>query len=267
MAKELEQNHNPLPEVSFAEFTLPDYEQWKNEAVAALKGAPFEKKLFTKTYEGIALEPIYTQAHTQNLQQPHTFPGGPDYLRSVKAEGYLKEPWAAAQAADSAVPAESNAILKYELAKGATAVNIVLADSVRQGQDFNAAAYERGVIVATLADIEALLQDIDLTKYPIQIAAGASALPVLALLQAHAKQENLAQYTGCVGADPLGALAEYGTLPAALPALYDEMAQCINWAKEQMPQMRTVLVQGQVYDNGGANSVQEVAYCPLLAPP
>ena len=42
------------------EFPAASYEQWKEQAVAALKGKPFES-LFTKTIEGVTLEPLYTQ--------------------------------------------------------------------------------------------------------------------------------------------------------------------------------------------------------------
>lgn len=42
------------------EFPTASYDQWKEEAIKALKGKPFES-LFTKTIEGITLEPLYTQ--------------------------------------------------------------------------------------------------------------------------------------------------------------------------------------------------------------
>lgn len=42
------------------EFPAASYEQWKEQATAALKGKPFES-LFTKTIEGVTLEPLYTQ--------------------------------------------------------------------------------------------------------------------------------------------------------------------------------------------------------------
>lgn len=42
------------------EFQTASYEQWKEEAIKALKGKPFES-LFTKTFEGVTLEPLYTQ--------------------------------------------------------------------------------------------------------------------------------------------------------------------------------------------------------------
>lgn len=42
------------------EFQTASYEKWKEEAVKALKGKPFES-LFTKTIENITLDPLYTE--------------------------------------------------------------------------------------------------------------------------------------------------------------------------------------------------------------
>lgn len=42
------------------EFQTASYEQWKEEAVKALKGKSFES-LFTKTIENITLDPLYTE--------------------------------------------------------------------------------------------------------------------------------------------------------------------------------------------------------------
>lgn len=42
------------------EFPKPTYDEWKEQAIKALKGKPFES-LFTNTFEGITLQPLYTQ--------------------------------------------------------------------------------------------------------------------------------------------------------------------------------------------------------------
>lgn len=42
------------------EFPSASFDEWKDQAVIALKGKPFES-LFTKTIEGVTLEPLYTQ--------------------------------------------------------------------------------------------------------------------------------------------------------------------------------------------------------------
>ena len=70
-----EKDATPLAPVSFDEFECTSYEQWKDAAVETLKGAPFEKKLLTKTYEGITLEPIYTEESAAAFAQQFSFPG------------------------------------------------------------------------------------------------------------------------------------------------------------------------------------------------
>ena len=54
-----------FPDVPLDEFTPPTDEEWKAACEALLKGAPFEKVMFTKTYEGITFEPMYTKKHTE----------------------------------------------------------------------------------------------------------------------------------------------------------------------------------------------------------
>ena len=49
-----------FPAVSFDEFTPPTYEEWVDACNALLKGKPFEKTMYTPTYEGITFDPIYT---------------------------------------------------------------------------------------------------------------------------------------------------------------------------------------------------------------
>jgi hypothetical protein len=51
----------------FSEFPHQTYEEWRQVAEKSLKGASFEKKLFSKTYEEIDLQPIYWQKDVDNL--------------------------------------------------------------------------------------------------------------------------------------------------------------------------------------------------------
>jgi|GEM_PF-4452179 len=59
-----------FPDVPLDEFTPPTDEEWKAACEALLKGAPFEKKMFTKTYEGITFDPMYTRGPTAASRGP-----------------------------------------------------------------------------------------------------------------------------------------------------------------------------------------------------
>ena len=250
----------PLPEVDFEEFVPSDYEAWKEAAVAALKGAPFEKAMYTSTYEGITLDPLYTASDTQDLRAARTFPGSYP-LRGASAAGNLRRPWEIAQFCDETLPGDAHEGIVHELDRGASTVAFVLDGRTLEGLDADSdAAEDGGVSVSSLDDLDALLGDLP-ARHPLYIHAGASALPLLALLDALAARRKISLGTvaGCVGADPLGALLERGSLPAGLDALFGEMAQTFAWARDRETPLRTVLIRGSVFHNGGASAVQEVA--------
>ena len=68
----------------FSEFKPATYEEWYAEAVKLLKGAPFDKKMFTKTPEGITLKPIYNRS---DVDFEIALPGYGNYVRGTKADG------------------------------------------------------------------------------------------------------------------------------------------------------------------------------------
>ena len=252
-----------FPDVPLDEFTPPTDEEWKAACEALLKGAPFEKKMFTKTYEGITFDPMYTRKHTEDILPKGVMPGMGDYLRGVDAAGYIGKPWGIAQACDETLPAENNELLRHEHDKGATIYHIVLDTASRTGVDARQAETvgDTGTSVTTVEDMHVLLTGLDLAKFPLYVYAGANAVPLLALVAAarRASGEDMAEVRGIVGADPIGALAADGKLPASLDAHYDSLAAAARWATGNAPHLRTVFVRSDVYSNGGANDVQEVA--------
>ena len=252
-----------FPDVPLDEFTPPTDEEWKAACEALLKGAPFEKKMFTKTYEGITFDPMYTRKHTEDILPKGVMPGMGDYLRGVDAAGYIGKPWGIAQACDETLPAENNELLRHEHDKGATIYHIVLDTASRTGVDARQAEAvgDTGTSVTTVEDMHVLLTGLDLAKFPLYVYAGANAVPLLALVAAarRASGEDMAEVRGIVGADPIGALVADGKLPASLDAHYDSLAAAARWATVNAPHLRTVFVRSDVYSNGGANDVQEVA--------
>lgn len=252
-----------FPDVPLDEFTPPTDEEWKAACEALLKGAPFEKKMFTRTYEGITFDPMYTRKHTEDILPKGVMPGMGDYLRGVDAAGYIGKPWGIAQACDETLPAENNELLRHEHDKGATIYHIVLDTASRTGVDARQAETvgDTGTSVTTVEDMHVLLTGLDLAKFPLYVYAGANAVPLLALVAAarRASGEDMAEVRGIVGADPIGALAADGKLPASLDAHYDSLAAAARWATVNAPHLRTVFVRSDVYSNGGANDVQEVA--------
>lgn len=258
-----------FPEVTFDEFTPPTDEEWKVACEALLKGAPFEKVMYTKTYEGITFEPMYTYKRTDEILPRTSFPGMGDYMRGANVSGYVGKPWGIAQACDETLPKENNELLKFENSKGSTVYNVRLDTATLRNQDVKDAEKvgEYGCSITTLDDMHQLLDGLKLEEYPLYMYGGASALPVLAMTAAtlQASGKAMEKVTGFVGANPIGTMVRAGKNYATLSQLYDEMAECAKWALKNAPGLRTVMVRDDVFSRGGANDVQDTAYILAMA--
>ncbi|MDR1580567.1 MAG: acyl-CoA mutase large subunit family protein, partial [Synergistaceae bacterium] len=232
-------------EADFGEFAETTYEQWKVAAIKALKDAPFDKSMYTRTYEGITLEPLYTREMCEALGVGYSLPGEALMLRGASAGGYLGAPFDVAQDVTSGSAAETAALLKHELEHGTTAITF------RAG--------EGGTPVSSPEDAKTIIGGLDVKKFPFHIYTGASGDAAKHFLSAAKELGALADMSGCIGSDPIGAYLETGSLPRDFDALIDEMAETIKNARTA-GKLRTVLLRGAVYHEGGANSAQETAY-------
>ncbi|MER2556065.1 MAG: methylmalonyl-CoA mutase family protein [Candidatus Competibacter denitrificans] len=256
---------------TFNEFPPTPYEEWRKAIDKILKGAPFEKRLITKTYEDIDLQPMYRQEDIAGLPHLDGLPGFTPYLRGATPMGYATTSWDVAQEMPYSTPAAFNAALKADLERGQNAVNIVLDRPTLAGVDADQAEADDvgkgGLSISSVADLAAALEGVDLEKTPVYIQASTSALTFTALLAGLVKQQgkSLDKVRGAIGMDPLGQLARDGRLPRDLDGIYEVMAQLATWAKNNAPQLRTITVQGHPYHNGGASATQELAFALATA--
>ncbi len=253
-----------FPEVTFDEFTEPTREEWIEACNALLKGKPFDKIMYTKNYEGITFDPIYTRRSTDAILPTDDYPGMGDYLRGATVNGYVHEPWGIAQACDETLPADNNELLKEEITKGSTVYHIKLDSATLNGIDVKDAEKpgDTGVNITTVEDMSVLLNGLNFEKYPLMMYAGANAKGILALTAAALKAagKDIKGIKGVIGADPLGELLKNGKTAVSMETLYDEMAATVKYARANAPELRTIFVQSNPFTDGGADCVQEVAY-------
>ena len=225
------------------DFSPPSYQEWKDVAEQALKGANFDKKLVTKTYEGIDLQPIYTSEDLKGLSHLKQKPGFSGNIRGTYASGYLKQPWEISQTVSASSAEEYNKALKNDLQRGQSGLTILLHKN-------------------RLDELSIALEGIDLEKYPIHIIPNHSALESLqflnSLLTKHGKDAN--NVHGSVDADPLGYLALHGSLTESVKNVQERMAESITYAQQNLPNIKTIGVCSLPYHNAGADAVSELAY-------
>jgi len=248
-----------------AEFPAPSMDEWKEEVVRLLKGAPFDKKMLTATHEGITLRPMYTAEDTEGLPFLGTSPGEWPYLRGTEALGRRPGGWLVAQDLPFADPGAFNEAVRHDLERGQGAVTILLDAAGYRGLDADQAEAwmvgRDGTSISAFADAAAALEGIA-PETPILVIGGAGSIPAAALVVAalKAKGADLSTLSLTLGNDPLGFLAANGRLPMSVDEAFDAAASLTNWAAAEAPGARTLVACGFPYFEAGANAVQQLAF-------
>lgn len=244
------------------DFPPPSYKEWQKAVEDSLKGADFEKAMYTRTYEGISLKPIYRREDIQDLPFTNALPGQEPYVRGSEADGYTKYGWVVAQSQTEPDLEKLNHSLLDELHRGLNCVNLVLHPASLSGRiPSSKDASSSGVPLSHSKDIKTALQGVLLSAVPVVIIGNETSLIQLGLLNAHAKAEGipLRELKGCVAFDPFAANyhnAEQKDMQKAL----DYLCQMTQWADLKAPGMRTLLLDSARYADNGATAVQELAY-------
>jgi methylmalonyl-CoA mutase len=245
-------------ELTLNEFPKPAAGDWRKAAEETLKGAPFEKKLISKTPEEIDIQPIYDGSAPDNAP--------PGFAQFVRGSNAAPRAWEIAQEIPFGGPKAFNEALRNDMERGQTAVNVMPDRATRRGLDPDVATAGEvglcGLSLATTHDFERALGGIDLDKTPVHIEPGSSALPVLALFAAFArgKGKDLAALHGSLDFDPLAELLAEGTLPYSAVMAFDRMAQITKWAAQHAPNFRTIGVHAHTWHDAGGSAVQELAF-------
>jgi len=179
-----------------AEFPPATQAQWRKLVEAALKGAPFDKRLVSETYDGLRVEPLYVRAA-----------GAPTIA------GRPATPWQVLQRVDHPDPKAANAEALHDLENGATGLALVFAGSIGAygyGLDGSPETIARALDGVHLDAGIAL--ELDLS--PQHKDAGQR-------LAALIKQRGIAPDNTQTrfGYDPLGAMARSGSSPLPWPQI------------------------------------------------
>ena len=249
------------------EFSTPDFNKWLELVDSQLKGVPFEKKLVTKTIEGLPIQPIYLKKDAKLLSAPGQFP----YTRSTKAAGSLVKKWDISQRVKCADTKQFNEVITSDIANGMNCVSIILDQAGRLGYDPEISVQDKvgkeGLSISVKEDIEEALKNIDISDLTFQIEAGVSTIPLISLLYASLKeQSDLGKnLKGNVIFDPLSLLLTEGNLRLPLENLYDQMANLVKWANKKAPNLKMLGIDGRMYLESGGSAVQELAFSVATA--
>lgn len=218
---------------------------WRQTVEAELKGVPFEKKLVTRTPEGVAINPLYTRIDLGGISSVESAPGMRPFVRGVRLFGYKSAPWEVAQEIDAALPAEFNRSLLSDLMTGQ-----------------NSVVLPAGAACYTAAELATALQGVALTALPVHFDAGVRVDGAAASYLQLVRERGLdtRQLTGSVTLDPLAAWVRRGGLPIPLTKAFDDLAAWVKQGAKEAPAVRTVGVDATPWADGGGTAVHELAF-------
>lgn len=160
----------------------------------------------------------------------------------------------------AADPAEANRQAKEEIAGGAGALFFVLDEAFRRA-DLSLPAGEAGIALRSVQDLARLLEGVDESSICL-FAAGAGGVPLaqmLGELQRTSRPAWEKSLHGSAGADPLGALAEFGAHPGPWDAAVEEAAELAAHIDGHVPGLRIFVTGSLPYHLAGASPAQELA--------
>ncbi len=227
----------------FEEFGKPDYEAWKDAAIKTLKGAPFEKKLISKTYEGIDLQPIYNKEDVEDLKSKNTFPGFYPFSRGKEAANEKFPPW------------EINAFLPYH---DPELINAAQPGKTYEGVDSISFRIDTAhTNVNSIEDFQKLFQGFENKDISFHLETGDHFIAAAASLQSLFPGKKL---KGSLGADMISELIFSGKVNYDIDRYFKTLAETVNWAEENDHDLKTVVISSIPWFEAGAHAVQELAF-------
>jgi methylmalonyl-CoA mutase len=248
------------------DFPVPTFEEWKDQVVKDLKGVPYEKKLITKTYEGIDLNPIYVKQDLEGIEHLENTPGFISFVRGGTASGYVSNGWNIAQSYSYADAEEFNSAIINDLKRGQNAVYMKFDSATDLGLDSDYATPDKvgdkGLSISAIQSFKRALMDYNFAQNPLFIETGFSSLSILFLLNGLLEENKIDKklLKGSLEADPISYLAVNGELPVSFNSIIDEQKTVTEWCVDNLPNVKTLAVNGKDYHNAGANAVQELAF-------
>ncbi len=235
------------------DFAAADPAAWRSMVEDALKGRVFEDHLVSHLREGIAVQPIYTAADRSGDM------GDPlDVTSFLQMHGpRTHEPrLLVRQICDHPQLDAAGCAIARDLKGGVDCLLLVCARP-----DTTPNAWQPGLNIATLSDLDHLLARVDLAVTSLALEAGSRFLPTSALMLTY-YQQRMGSLEGArleVNADPLAALAREGGLSAGLDQALDDMADLAILFQDQGPGLLAVGVDSGPYSDAGADAAQELA--------
>jgi methylmalonyl-CoA mutase N-terminal domain/subunit len=231
----------------------PGYDEWRERYEAAtLRETPFE------TMSGVPVEPVYGDG---------PYPGEYPYTRGVYPSMYRSRLWTMRMFAGFGTAEDTNARFKDILRNGGTGLSTAFDMPTLMGRDSDSGwalgeVGRAGVAIDTLADMEDLFADIDLSAVSTSMTINGPAAIILAMYVAVAEKNGITadKLAGTIQNDifkEYQAQKEYIYPPRPSVRIVTDM---IRYTSEEMPRFHPVSISGYHIREAGSTAAEELAF-------
>jgi methylmalonyl-CoA mutase N-terminal domain/subunit len=242
---------------------------WEAGTVKKVLARAPERQAEFMTSAGLPLARCYTPVDVagHDYLEALGFPGEPPFTRGVQPTMYRGRFWTMRQYAGFGTAEETNRRFRYLLEQGQTGLSVAFDLPTQMGYDSDhplvaGEVGKVGVAIASLADMERLLDGLPLARVTTSMTINATAAILLAMYVAVAEAQGVprAQLGGTIQNDILKEYIARGTYiyppGPSLRLITDTMAFCAA----ELPKWNSISISGYHIREAGATAVQEVAF-------
>jgi methylmalonyl-CoA mutase N-terminal domain/subunit len=247
----------------------PGRDQWRATTRARAVAASAERRDRFATSSDIEIEDLYTPADTAALDEDRDLgrPGEFPFTRGVQPTMYRGRLWTMRQYAGFASAEETNRRFRYLLEQGQTGLSVAFDLPTQMGFDSDAPEAEGevgrvGVPIASLADMETLLDQIPLGDVSTSMTINSTAAILLALYVAAAEKQGVARdrISGTTQNDILKEYVARGTWIYPPRPSMRLVTDIFEFAAAELPRWNTISISGYHMREAGATAAQELAF-------
>jgi len=241
---------------------------WEAGEVEAFLRKQPERRLQFQTIGDIAVQRTYTVADIADTPLADIgLPGRYPFTRGPYPTMYRSRTWTMRQIAGFGTGEDTNQRFKYLIAQGQTGISTDFDMPTLMGYDSDHPMSEgevgrEGVAIDTLADMEALLADIDLEKISVSLTINPTAWILLAMYVALAEQRgyDLNKLSGTVQADILKEyIAQKEYIYPIAPSVRI-VRDIITYSTQNLRRYNPINISGYHISEAGSSPLQEAAF-------
>jgi len=241
-------------------------EEWERNELRRFVERQPESKEHYETLSGLPVKRVYSPEDAVDFPEVG-FPGQYPFTRGPYPTMYRARPWTMRQIAGFGTGEDTNRRFRYLIEQGQTGLSVDFDMPTLMGYDSDdprslGEVGREGVAVCTLDDMEALFEDIDLTKISVSMTINHSAWILLAMYVALAQSRgnDLNALSGTVQADILKEyIAQKEWIFPIRPSLRI-VRDLIAYCARNLARYNPINISGYHISEAGANAIQELGF-------